>query len=178
MTSHHRLLLVAAVAVAVALTGCSNLNQTVPKTDVPAPTASVKPTPTPTPTPTVWSMEESAAAYLQAVCPANKMVATYNTAFDNGDLDALHTAATQAIAADQDAAKKLDEGKWPTELAPDVALVRDAYFARIPAEQATVSAPSMDAVYAIQWPDQSAASTASQRLRSRLNLSPEQLTGC
>jgi alkyl sulfatase BDS1-like metallo-beta-lactamase superfamily hydrolase len=175
MPKPYRLLLASAAVTALALTGCSNLNQTVPKSSVAEPT---KVSPTPSPTPTIWTTQEAATQYLQAVCPVNRLVTPVNTAMQNGDFAALHTLSPQLVEADTNAAKKLDAGQWPAEVKDDIATVRDAYFATITVDQQAGAAQTMDQLNAVVWPDTSAASTASQRLRSRLGLPADQMAGC
>lgn len=136
------------------------------------------PSPTPTPTPTIWTTAQAAAAYVHAVCPSNKLVTPYNTALDAGDLTSLKAIAAQSVAANEQTAKELDDGLWPEEVKADVGAVRDIYFADIPPTQQVAAATSIDAARAAVLPDATAASTASQRLRSRLGLSADQMKGC
>ncbi|WP_426519537.1 hypothetical protein ACPPVQ_05770 [Diaminobutyricibacter sp. McL0618] len=124
------------------------------------------------------TLTQAAIAYVHAVCPSNKLVTPYNAALDAGNLTQLKVLATESVAANQETAKELDQGLWPEEVKADIGTVRDIYFADIPPTQQVAAAASMDAVKAIAWPDATAASTASQRLRSRLGLSADQMKGC
>ncbi|WP_460573172.1 hypothetical protein [Humibacter soli] len=141
-------------------------------------TSSATPTPTPTPTPTVLSDAEAATAYIAAICPANKTVDAVNAALQGTDLNALHQAAQVALTADSTAAKALDTTLWPADVKADVDAVRDDLFSEVAIDGQLVHLTDISQINTIQWPDSTAASQASARLRSRLNLSVDATQGC
>lgn len=133
---------------------------------------------TPTPTLTALSDAEAARAYVAAICPANKTVDAFNAALQGSDLDALRAAAQAALTADSAAAKTLDTTRWPADVATDVATVRDSLFSEVSIDAEVLHMTDISQVRTIQWPDTTAASQASARLRSRLNLSVDAMQGC
>jgi len=165
----------AAVILTAALGGCTAVTATTANDRA---TSSATRTPTPTPTPTVLTDAEAAQAYVAAICPSNKTVDAYNAALHGTDLNALHQAAQAALTADSAAAKTLDTTLWPTDVKSDVDAVRDGLFSEVSIEAQVIHMTDMSQVSTIQWPDTTAASQASVRLRSRLNLSTDAMEGC
>lgn len=86
----------------------------------------------------------------------------------------------QARDADSNAPKLLDDPTviWPDDVKVDIQTVRDALFAQAAVDGELAMATTIEDVQAIQWPDTTASSTASQRLRSRLGLSADAMAGC
>jgi hypothetical protein len=124
------------------------------------------------------NIAEAAKAYMAAVCPANALVTPFNDALQGNDIEALHAIAQQSIPVESAAAKALDTGLWPESVRADIATVRDAYFSEVSTSNQIMQASSMSEVAQIAWPDKSTASTASARLRSRLNLGSDPTANC
>lgn len=172
---------VAVVTTSVLLAGCS----APAAPGEPSGSASQPSTPSATPLPTVMSTPEAATYYLDTVCPSNALVSAANAAvnsFDAGAGDIASVNATSAAARDasQAAALRLDDAsvKWPENVAPDIPVIRDAYFSQAASYGQWAQAADANALSATAWADQTAASQASQRVRARLSLPADTVASC
>jgi hypothetical protein len=120
----------------------------------------------------------AAQVYLADICISNRTVNAFNAALDAGDYPTLQAAASAARDADSEVAGRFDKALWPDDVKADIATMRDALFAEASYDSAVASAGSMNAVSGLQFPDLTASSTASQRIRSRLNLPSDPMAGC
>ena len=171
--------LVAVLTASVLLAGCST-----PASPA-EPSGSTSRPSTPSPTPSVMSTPEAATYYLDTVCPSNALVNAANAAvnsFDAGTGDIASVNATSAAARDssQAAALRLDDAsvKWPENVAPDIPVIRDAYFSQAASYGQWAQATDANALNATAWADQTAASQASQRVRARLSLPADTVASC
>jgi len=125
-------------------------------------------------------MSDAAAGqfYLTNICISNRASTALNTAMGASDYSALQSAAVAARDTASKVAGIFDKALWPDDVKEDAATVSAGLFAQASYEDDIAKAGSMEAFYAIQTPDFSAFSTASQRIRSRLNLPADTAAGC
>lgn len=171
----------AALALIVALTGCSGGGKNEATASSTRTSATATPTPTPTPTPTAMSVDQAGRYFLGTVCPVNAASKTLNDALVAQNFDAIHASADPLITAAQDAARRLDDREviWPEVIdQKDVDSLRDYYFTALPAMNSIKESASLEQANAVAFPVDDESGAASQRIRLRLNLSADTTQGC
>ncbi len=109
--------------------------------------------------------------------------AGWDDAYANGtgpDLDQAKAAAGVALDARYNSVLLFDDPYflWPSAVAPEVIIVRDASLADVGPLSAMKNASSYEQFRNVVFPDATAASTAAQEIRLALGLSPDTTASC
>ena len=137
--------------------------------------------PAPTPEPTVMSDAESGDLYLRTVCPINaaadELFAALNE--ETADISKINHVAAKMMDAQTKSAEIFDDSSilWPESVKNDMQTMAEDAFSTLSWLSQIKSASTVEETF-IPMPDTQEANTASQRIRSRLKLSPDTTASC
>jgi hypothetical protein len=179
MRANLKIAIVPILALGLLLGGCTSQGEPAPSAETGATSEASTPSATPT-VPAPMDAEVAGKKYLEAVCPSNLATDAFGDAIATQDVAAITAAANAALEAKRGAAMVFDDASvvWPENVAADVLVVRDGLLGDMSTLSTIAQSTTADQINGSRFPDGTAASEASQRIRLRLNLSADTAAQC
>ena len=131
--------------------------------------------PEPTPTAAADTAEERVQQFADALCPAVAADTTFNEVWENQDATIDEIVSVAVTARDEGArAVEAVDGliqTWPSDLRPELELVRDLYVAKAADYSQIADASTLDDLTTVDFGDATAGNDAAQRIADALGSS-------
>lgn len=178
-----------AVALVLALAGCTASGPSAEGGSSAAPAASATEVASAPPAaPAVFTTEQAASAYLDAVCPSNIAARNHNVTYDTllaagpgGDVAPVQATAVALRDANQASAVAIGShmAEWPEAVKADMAVIEQSYFQDLADIDRIIQSTNADQVLAVTFtPRTEAQKAAGPRVRTLLGLDLDTQASC